>query len=200
MELFVATSNAHKIIELSPALPDHRLKLPAEAGFPNFEVEEDGRSYLDNALKKALALYRLTARPSIADDSGLDVRALGGAPGVISARYGSPDGKTKLTAAERNAFLLRNMAGHSDRACAFVCCLVLVISEERLFVVQETCPGELLYEPMGSGGFGYDPVVYLPDFGRTVAQLSLEEKNQVSHRGRACARMMAILREVESKP
>jgi len=200
MELFVATNNAHKLTELSPALPGHDLRLPAYAGIADFEVEEDGLTFLDNALKKALTLYRLTARPSIADDSGLDVRALGGAPGVLSARYGSSDGRTKLTAAERNEILLRNMAGHADRACAFVCCLVLVISEYRIFVVQETCPGELLYEPRGSGGFGYDPVVYLPGFGRTVAELSLEEKNRVSHRGRSCARMMAILGDLEARP
>jgi XTP/dITP diphosphohydrolase len=200
MKLFVATGNPHKLVELSPALPGHELGTPADAGHPEFDVEEDGQDFLSNALKKAKALYRLIGRPSLADDSGLVVRALGGEPGVLSARYGSPDGgRTKLDAAARNAYLLRTMEGRVDRACAFVCCLVLVLSEDRFFVAQETCPGILLEAPRGTGGFGFDPIVYLPDLGRTVAELSIEEKNALSHRGRACARMAAMLRDLESR-
>lgn len=198
MELYVATSNAHKLVELSPALPGQILKSPADAGYPDFDVEEDGEDFLANAFKKAMSLHKRIGKPSLADDSGLVVRALGGEPGVKSARYGSPDGgRTRLEAPERNAFLLRKMGGQADRACAFVCCLVLVLSEERFFVVQETCPGELLRAPRGSGGFGYDPIVYLPALGKTVAELSVDEKNALSHRGRACARMAAILRDIE---
>jgi len=200
MEIYVATSNAHKLVELSPALPGHTLRTPAEAGHPGFDVEEDGRDFLENALKKAMALHRLIGKPALADDSGLVVRALGGAPGIKSARYGSPDGgRTKLSAPERNDFLLAKMEGEADRACAFVCCLVLVLSEDRFFVAQETCPGELLRAPRGSGGFGYDPIVYLPALGKTVAELSVDEKNALSHRGRACARMAAILRDLEAR-
>ena len=196
MEIFVATGNAHKLVELAPALPGHRLFTPADAGHPGFDVEEDGDDFLSNALKKARALYRLLGKPSLADDSGLVVRALGGEPGVRSARYGSPDGgATKLDAQARNEYLLGKMKDEADRACAFVCCLVLILSEDRFFVVQETCPGQLLCAPRGSGGFGYDPIVYLPELGKTVAELSTEEKNRVSHRGRACARMAAILAE-----
>ena len=105
MELFVATGNAHKLIELAPALPGHTLKTPFEAGIASFEVEEDGRTFLENAMKKAKALFQLVGKPSLADDSGLSVRALGGAPGVLSARYGSPDGASKLGAAERHTSL-----------------------------------------------------------------------------------------------
>jgi XTP/dITP diphosphohydrolase len=200
MELYVATSNAHKLVELSPALPGQILKTPADAGYPDFDVEEDGEDFLANAFKKAMSLHKRIGKPSLADDSGLVVRALGGEPGVKSARYGSPDGgRTRLEAPERNAFLLRKMERQADRACAFVCCLVLVLSEERFFVVQETCPGELLYTPRGSGGFGYDPIVYLPELGKTVAELAVEEKNTISHRGRACARMAAVLRDIESR-
>jgi XTP/dITP diphosphohydrolase len=200
MEIFVATGNAHKLAELGPALPGHVLRLPSAAGISDFEVIEDGSTFLDNALKKAMALHRLSGKPSLADDSGLAVRALGGSPGVLSARYGSPDGKVKLEAAERNAFLLAAMAPMADRACAFVCCLVLVLSEERIFVAQETCAGELLLEPRGSGGFGYDPLVFLPELGKSVAELSLEEKNSLSHRGRACARMARVLDDLEARP
>jgi XTP/dITP diphosphohydrolase len=200
MELFVATGNAHKLVELAPALPGHTLRIPSDAGIAGFDVEEDGASFLENAAKKATALYRLAGRPSLADDSGLSVRALGGAPGIISARYGSAAGAPRLEAAERNALLLAAMAAEEDRACAFVCCLVLVLSEERIFAVQETCPGLLLREPRGDGGFGYDPVVYLPELGKSVAELSVEEKNRLSHRGRACARMAALLAELGSNP
>jgi XTP/dITP diphosphohydrolase len=205
MELLVATGNAHKLLELAPALPGHALKTPAEAGIVDFDVEEDGTSFLENAAKKALALYRLARRPCLADDSGLSVRALGGAPGILSARYGARQGPTagsfvNLEAAERNAYLLENMAVMQDRACAFVCCLVLVLDEDRVFSVQETCPGILLREARGLGGFGYDPVVFLPGLGKSVAELSVEEKNRLSHRGRACARMASLLAALEMQP
>ena len=200
MEIYVATGNAHKLVELAPALPGHDLKAPSAAGVERFEVVEDGSTFLENAMKKARALYSLVGKPSLSDDSGLAVRALGGAPGVLSARYGSLDGESKLGAADRNAFLLANMASKSDRACAFVCCLVLVLSDERVFAIQETCPGILLREPMGDGGFGYDPVVFLPELGKSVAQLSIEEKNRLSHRGRACRRMSAVLEDLAGNP
>jgi Xanthosine triphosphate pyrophosphatase len=205
MELYVATGNAHKLIELGPALPGQILKTPADAGIVDFDVVEDGSTYLENAVKKARALYSLLKRPSLADDSGLSVRALGGAPGVLSARYGArpgvgPGSLVKLEAAERNAHLLKNMEAHADRACAFVCCLVLVLDEERVFAVQETCPGELLYAPRGEGGFGYDPIVFLPQLGKSVAELSVEEKNVLSHRGRACARLSKILADLDANP
>jgi XTP/dITP diphosphohydrolase len=200
MELIVATGNPHKVVELGPALPGHTLYTPADIGIADFEVEEDGVDYVDNALKKARALFAVCGRPSLADDSGLSVRALGGEPGVRSARYGSEDGRTKLDTAARNEYLLKKMQGQDDRHCAFVCCLVLVLSVDRFFVVQETCPGLLLHESRGSGGFGYDPLVYLPELGKSIAELSLEEKNRVSHRGRACARMAALLSDLEARP
>ncbi len=200
MELIVATGNAHKLLELAPALPGHSLLAPADIGLAGFDVEEDGEDYVDNALKKAKALYSLCGKPSLADDSGLSVRALGGAPGVRSARYGSEEGGPRLGSEERNALLLKRMEGAADRDCAFVCCLVLALSPDRFFVVQETCPGLLLDSPRGSGGFGYDPIVFLPELGKSVAELSLEEKNRLSHRGRACARMAALLAAIEAAP
>jgi len=200
MDLIVATGNAHKLSELAPLFPGYRLLRPADVGHPDFDVEEDGATYIENALKKARALHDLTGLPSLADDSGLSVRALGGAPGILSARYGSEDGKRKLEAPERNALLLANCASFADRACAFVCALALVLEENRSFVVEETCPGELLRAPRGEGGFGYDPVVWLPDLGKSVAELGLEEKNLLSHRGRASRRMAAILASLEKSP
>jgi XTP/dITP diphosphohydrolase len=199
MELFVATGNAHKLLELGPALPGQVLRMPTDADIADFEVREDGSTFLENAVKKAMALFAMIGRPSLADDSGLVVQALGGAPGVFSARYGSNGGSHRLEAAERNGYLLANMEGKEDRSCAFVCCLALVLSEQRVFTVQEACRGLLLREPLGSGGFGYDPIVYLPELGKSIAQLSVEEKNRLSHRGRACARMNALLADLEAK-
>ena len=200
MELLVATGNAHKLVELAPLFPGHRLRRPAEVGHPAFDVEENGTTYIENALIKARALYVLTGAPSLADDSGLAVHGLGGAPGVLSARYGSEDGKRKLESADRNALLLKNCEALEDRRCAFVCALALILDEERLFVIQETCPGELLHAPRGSGGFGYDPIVFLPELGKSVAELTQEEKNLVSHRGRAGRRMASLLADLELAP
>jgi XTP/dITP diphosphohydrolase len=193
MELLVATGNLHKLSELQDLLPGQRLLTPAQVGFPSFDVEEDGLTYLENALKKARALHALTGRPALADDSGISVLALGGEPGVRSARFGSVEGRSPLGSAERNALLIETMRGNPDRTCAFVCCLVLVTDENRIFSVQETCPGLLLEEERGSGGFGYDPIVYLPELGKTVAELSAAEKNRISHRGKAAASMRRII-------
>lgn len=200
MDLLIATGNAHKLAELSSLFPGHRLYAPADAGLPGFDVVEDGSTYFENSLKKALALHRATGRPALADDSGLAVRAMGGGPGVRSARYGQEPGGPLLQAPERNARLLREMEGVRDRACAFVCCLVLVLSEERIFSVQETLEGELLEAPRGVGGFGYDPVVFLPALGRSVAELSEAEKNALSHRGRAARRLAAVLADLAAAP
>ena len=200
MELIVASGHAHKVIELGPALPGHILRTPSEVGIEGFEVEEDGSTFLENATKKAMALHRRIGKPSLADDSGLSVRALGGAPGILSARYGSIDGNQKLESSDRNEFLLASMASMKDRSCSFVCCLVVMLSEERIFAVQETCPGELLRKPQGIGGFGYDPIVFLPELGKSVAELTVDEKNRISHRGRACARMAALLADIGARP
>jgi XTP/dITP diphosphohydrolase len=200
MEILVATGNAHKLIELAPLFPGHRLRKPADVGHPDFDVEEDGSTYIENALKKARALYELTKCPSLADDSGLAVRALGGEPGIRSARYGSEEGGQKLDSSERNRLLLVRMHGFEDRRCSFICALAFVFDEDRFFVVQESCPGQLLRSPRGKGGFGYDPVVFLPALEKSVAELSQEEKNEVSHRGRAGRRIAALISDLAAWP
>lgn len=173
-------------------MPDHGLQGPKALGL-SFDFAENGSSFLENALGKAMALYELTGMPVLADDSGLCVDALDGRPGIYSARYGSgPDG-VELPSDQRNQLLLAEMRGQENRACRFVCCLVVVLSPWRVFTVQESCEGILLEEGVGGGGFGYDPVVFLPELGKTVAQLDMESKNRVSHRGRALARMKALL-------
>jgi len=199
MLLYMATNNKHKLDEIRLALPSLEIRTPQDAGVV-FDFPEDADTFRDNSTGKALALWSMVRKPVLADDSGLCVDALDGRPGVLSARYGSLDGSTPLDATARNALLLEEMRGIRNRSCRFVCCMSLVMSPDRMYIVQETCEGELLQAPRGEGGFGYDPVVYLPELGLSVAELSAEDKNRVSHRGRAVARMARILESLEQLP
>jgi XTP/dITP diphosphohydrolase len=192
MELLVATNNLHKLEELKPLFPGHELLRPVDVGVQDFDPEENGGSFFENALIKAEALYRLTDRPSLADDSGLCVEALGGRPGIESARYGSKNGRL-LSAEEKNRMLLSELGNAHNRSCAFVCCLVLYYGPQRFLCVQETLEGAIGVAPRGRQGFGYDPIVYLPQQDKTIAELSQEEKNLISHRGRAAQKMAAML-------
>jgi len=190
-ELLLASNNEHKHAEFARLFPGTRILVPAEAGVES-DFAEDGATFLDNALGKALALHRVARRPVIADDSGLCVHALGGEPGIFSSRYGS-SGSGRLAAPERNAYLLERMRDASDRRAYFVCCLALVLEEDRLFVAQETVHGVIARKPRGTGGFGYDPLFILPERGLTVAELPDAEKDLVSHRGRAARRILALM-------
>lgn len=197
--IWFASGNEHKRDELSQVLreaaPHVALALPSEAGIA-FDPVEDGATFLENALIKALSLYTLVHEPVIADDSGLCVDALGGKPGIFSARYGSVGGKT-LDSAARNALLLRELGGHPERSARFVCAMVLMLDENRFFAVQETLEGELIKTisaARGAGGFGYDPILFLPEKNCTVAELPQAEKNKISHRGKA-ARALALVLE-----
>jgi len=192
VEIVLATANRHKAEEFRRLFPADGIVIPADLGM-DFDHRETGATYLDNALGKAMALFRRVARPVMADDSGLSVAALAGEPGVYSARFGSGPAGPKLDDADRNRHLLERMRSISDRRAFFVCCLVLVVEEHRLFVAQETVGGLIAHQPAGSGGFGYDPLFFLPDQGMTVAQIPDAEKDRVSHRGRAAARMVALL-------
>ncbi|MDR1637418.1 MAG: RdgB/HAM1 family non-canonical purine NTP pyrophosphatase [Treponema sp.] len=203
MILWFATGNAHKRAELAGILKGHEIRIPADAGIAGFDPEETGRSFLENSLLKARALYRRLARrgirgPVIADDSGLCVDALGGRPGIYSARYAGPlqIGSVSLGDGERNALLLGELGKRMDRSARFVCAMVLFWDEYRFYGVQETLEGELVApgeEGRGKGGFGYDPILSIPELGRTVAELSEEEKNRVSHRGKAARALAALL-------
>jgi len=192
-ELVVATNNAHKVREFTRLFPGVRLLTPSDLGVA-FDFEENGSTYLDNALGKARHLFSMIGRPVLADDSGLEVPALGGEPGIRSSRYGSQPGGPKLSDADRCRLLLAKAEALPDRSCFFVCCIALVIEEPRFFTAQEICRGTLAHEPRGSGGFGYDPIVFLPERGRTVAELSDREKDRLSHRGRAARRVRALWR------
>lgn len=192
MKIYVATENTHKVRELEAIFPEHQLLTPLSERI-DYYFEETGKTYFENAFGKAKALYEKVHAPVMADDSGLSVPALDGAPGIYSSRYGSPGGGKKLEAAERNEYLLSRMEGIEEREAFFVSCMVLMLSEYRFFVAQETVQGILTTEPRGKGGFGYDPLFYLPGYERTVAELPEEEKNRISHRGKAGARLRQLL-------
>ncbi|MDR2418067.1 MAG: RdgB/HAM1 family non-canonical purine NTP pyrophosphatase [Treponema sp.] len=191
MTVWFATSNPHKQQELAAILHGHSVKIPSEVGIA-FAPEENGVTFIDNVLIKAKALYRLVHAPVIADDSGLCVDALNGRPGVHSARYGS-EHSVNLSSEERNALLLKELAKNPLRTARFVCAMSLMLSEDRFFIVQETLEGELCWTASGTGGFGYDPILYLPSMSRTVAELSEVEKNLISHRGKAGRAIRQIL-------
>ena len=191
MKIWLASSNNHKKKELEAILAGHEIALPASIGI-DFDPEETGTTFLENALLKARALYDLVHEPVIADDSGICVDALEGRPGVYSARYGG-DGKRKLSDQERNELLLGEMRDVRDRKARFVCAMALIYSPDRFILVQETMEGELTRESKGAGGFGYDPILYIPDLGKTVAELTDEEKNRESHRAKAGMALSRLL-------
>jgi XTP/dITP diphosphohydrolase len=195
MYILLATNNKHKKQELQQILSRIRLKTPDEIGI-DFDCDETGTTFQENSLLKAETLYKLAGTPVIADDSGLCVDALGGAPGIFSARYGSPQSGPDLESSERNSFLLsnlKNFSGPEARKAVFVCCMTVIIDDYRIYSVQETMNGFITDEPCGKGGFGYDPVFYLPGKEMTVAELSDTEKNKISHRGRAAVRLGMLL-------
>jgi XTP/dITP diphosphohydrolase len=197
MTIWFATGNAHKRAELAAIFSGHTIKIPADLGI-SFDPDETGATFAENALIKARELRRRIAAagygdPVIADDSGLCVDALDGRPGIRSARYGSEGGKL-LVDGERNALLLKELGDNPNRKARFVCAMALLLDDDRFFLVQETLEGELIPAGRGKGGFGYDPILFIPAMGRTVAELSGEEKNRISHRGkagRAIARLLA---------
>lgn len=191
-ELVLASNNPHKSLEFSRLFPGFRILLPAEAGI-DFYYKESGHSFLENSMGKARHLFNQIHRPVIADDSGLCVSALNGEPGLHSARYGAIDGRKQLTPEQRIDHLLARMAQHDNRESYFVCCLVLMVAAARFFVSQETVHGELTLSPRGEGGFGYDPIFYLPDQGKTMAEMEDHEKDLISHRGRAAKKLLKLI-------
>ena len=189
MTIAVATHNKKKGVELLSLLAPlgHDVKTLADLGVTR-EPEEDGETFLDNARIKALAALAETGLPALADDSGLCVDALDGAPGVYSARFGGFS-----TDRERNAHLLRLMDRRENRACYFHCSAVLVFPDGTELFAEGRCGGLLLDTPRGQNGFGYDPLFFLPGIGKTMAEITPAEKDALSHRGRALRELMRLL-------
>jgi XTP/dITP diphosphohydrolase len=186
----VATRNPHKLRELGEILDSLELvPLPGDVELP----PEDGETFADNALAKARAAHDATGMVAIADDSGIEARALDGAPGVRSARYAGPEASDE----ENLDLLVAELAGAADRSVAYVCALAYVDEDGTEHLFEGRCEGQLAGEPRGSGGFGYDPAFVPDDTGpgdrRTMAELGAAEKHAISHRGRAARELVRWL-------
>lgn len=193
--IIFATGNAGKMREIREILADFGGEILSmkEAGIST-DVEENGASYEENALIKARAVAEKAGDAVVlADDSGLEIDALGGEPGIYSARYLGEDTSYRV----KNANLIERLAGvpEEKRTARFVCAIAAVLPDGRELVTKAAVEGRIGYEEKGEGGFGYDPIFYVPEFGRTTAELSEEEKNQISHRGKALRLMKEELRK-----
>lgn len=193
--IIFATGNAGKMREIREILADFGGEILSmkEAGIST-DAEENGASYEENALIKARAVAEKAGDAVVlADDSGLEIDALGGEPGIYSARYLGEDTSYRV----KNANLIERLAGvpEKKRTARFVCAIAAVLPDGRELVTKAAVEGRIGYEEKGEGGFGYDPIFYVPEFGRTTAELSEEEKNQISHRGKALRLMKEELRK-----
>ena len=182
MKMVLASKNPHKLTEMKAILGQLGVEvvLESEVGV-DVDVEETGTTFEENARLKAEAVMKAAGLPAIADDSGLCVDALGGGPGVYSARYGGEG----LTDQQRYQLVLKSLSGQLDRSAQFVSCICCCFPNGDVLTARGECPGVIAYAPQGENGFGYDPVFFLPELKKTFAQLSGEEKNAISHRGRA---------------
>ena len=192
MKFVLASQNKHKLTEMQSILSAHGVEvvLQSDMGL-HVDVEETGETFAENAMLKAQAVMKASGLPAIADDSGVCVDALNGAPGVYSARYGGEG----LDDAGRYRMLLANMPKGQPRTAKFVSVITCCFPNGNVLTARGECPGTIAFAPMGEGGFGYDPVFFLPKLKKTFAQLTAEEKNAISHRGRALEAFQAKLEE-----
>ena len=192
--IILATNNKSKVKEISEMMSgsDITFESLADAGI-NVEVEETGTTFEENALLKAREICKLSGKPTISDDSGLEIDALDGAPGIYSSRFMGEDTSYDI---KNNALIekLENVAD-PDRTARFRCCMVLVLPDGREFVTEGAMEGIIAREPKGINGFGYDPILFIPEYNRTSAELSSEEKNNISHRGEALRKMIEVIKK-----
>jgi XTP/dITP diphosphohydrolase len=192
LRFLLATLNRGKLRELQAVLSGLGIELVSLDDYPDVpEAVEDGKTFAENARKKALHYWRFTSLPTIADDSGLMVDALGGDPGVYSARIASDDPSRIRTVLER----LEQIGPETSRRARFVCCLCAILGRDQRIEVEGTVEGQITTQARGSRGFGYDPIFLYEPLGRTFAELSAEEKNAVSHRAVALQKLKVRLRE-----
>lgn len=182
-KLILASDNAHKFREFSEILSgtDTQVILRSEAGC-GFEIEETGTTFAENAYIKAKSVTDYTGLPAVADDSGICVDHLGGGPGIFSARYGAGMAHNDH---ERMMYLLDQMKNADVRSARYVCSICCTFPDGDVIRAEDTCEGSILFEPVGEGGFGYDPVFLPAGYDRSMAQLTPDEKNAISHRGKA---------------
>ena len=194
MKLILASNNANKLKEFRSLVADLDIGLLSqkEAGC-DFEVEETGTTFEENAYLKASAVTEATGIAAVADDSGLCVDALGGEPGIYSARYGLGHAASDE---ERYRYLLQKMEGMEDRSARFVCCICCTFPDGSVIRSRGECEGEILLAPKGQNGFGYDPVFHPLCLDKSMAELNPEEKNAISHRGKALRAFIEELRKL----
>ena len=191
--IVLATRNEGKIREFRRILADFPIEIKSLGDFgPIPDVVEDGETFEDNAVIKARHTARILGLPAIADDSGLEVAALGGAPGIKSARYAGEAADDR----EKNLKLLNALEGIEDRKARFVCVLAIAVPRGPALIYEGICEGAIALEMKGGNGFGYDPVFYFPPLGKTFAELSADEKNRVSHRGKALSEFQSEFNKV----
>ena len=192
--IILATNNKSKVKEISEMMSGSDITFVslADAGI-NVEVEETGTTFEENALLKAREICKLSGKPTISDDSGLEIDALDGAPGIYSSRFMGEDTSYDI---KNNALIekLENVAD-PDRNARFRCCMALVLPDGREFVTEGAMEGIIAREPKGINGFGYDPILFIPEYNRTSAELSSEEKNNISHRGEALRKMIEVIKK-----
>lgn len=197
-ELVLASGNKGKLAEFQRLLDGLDVQIHSMKDYPEIgEIVEDGSTFAENALIKARAVCKATGKPAMADDSGLAVDALNGAPGIYSARFAGE----QRSDADNNAKVLRLMetVADADRTARFFCVIAIVLPDGREYTVEGTCEGIILHALRGEGGFGYDPLFYVESMNKTFAELTMEEKNRISHRGHANRKAVEIIRGLKSE-
>ena len=195
MKLILASNNAHKLTEMKAILAPYfdEIVSMGEAGIEH-ETVEDGKTFMENAVKKAKELAELSGCCAIADDSGLCVDALAGGPGVFSARFAGVHGDDKAN----NALLLKELEGERERGAHYTCAIALAWPDGRVLTAEDYLYGEIAYDERGTNGFGYDPLFLLKELGLRTAELSPDEKNRISHRGKALRKLVEELKAQEA--
>jgi len=192
LEILIATNNFGKVKEIKDILDSPEIKILTMKDFPHLpKIEEDGKTYQENALKKARKISEYTGKICLADDSGLEIDYLKGEPGIYSSRWGNSD-KERVNKVLK---LLENVP-KNKRNAKFVCVAVLVFPDGKIYMVKEECKGSIEFKPKGEHGFGYDPIFLVPEYEKTFAELGDKIKNQISHRGKAMRRMMERINKI----
>ncbi len=192
LEILIATKNPGKIKEIKDILSNAKIKILTTEDFPHLpEIEEDGKTYQENAFKKAGEFSDFTGKICLADDSGLEIEYLKGKPGICSSRWGNSD-EERINKVLK---LLENVP-IDKRNAKFVCVVVLIFPNGKMYTIKEECNGNISFTPKGEHGFGYDPIFMVPEYGKTFAELGDEIKNRISHRGKAMRKMVDIIKEL----
>jgi XTP/dITP diphosphohydrolase len=195
LEIIIATKNLGKVKEIKDIFDNFNIKILPKKDFPQLpKIDEDGKTFQENALKKAGKISEYTGKICLADDSGLEIDYLEGKPGIYSSRWGNNDEER----INKVLNLLENVP-ENKRNAKFVCVLVLAFPDGRKYMVKEECPGKISFIPRGKYGFGYDPIFLIPEYNQTFAELGDKIKNQISHRGKALRRMIKIINEIRDE-